>query len=204
MDSCMTRKNRSVFVQSVWAHRFIIFVVLWLSVGVMLDAQVLDDIEPSKEAMKEARAMTKAGWNVASNALTMEKQIEHRNQLQKIQMETDDDTSILRYVLGTAEATAQNASMARNKAVTLCKGRIAQSMQTAIQSLIKIKMKTVQISTTEAHSEEDILQIVTTLSEASLSQCQTICEFSMTGADGSVTVQLTLAADLKNAVLPNF
>ena len=150
---------------------------------------------PSKEAKKEAKSLMKEGWAPMQNGEPMEVQMERCYQLQSMLVDDGEGHPEPRYLIATAESKDKNAEIAQTKVRTLCEAQMAQSLQAVITSLIEHEVKTRQLSATEAQTEDEVKQRTEMMSKASLRQCKVVRHFIRKNADGSMSVQMTLALD---------
>ena len=150
---------------------------------------------PSKEAKKEAKALMKDGWSTVDNHILMEEQIERSFILQNMLMEDDKGSPVSRYIIVSAEAKDKNGEIAHTKARTLCEAQMVQSLQSTINSLIERELKTIQLSSSEARTEEEIRQQTELASKANLQSCMVLQHFIKRSKDGYIFVQMTMALD---------
>lgn len=177
----------------------IALVVAAFLVCMITDAQSLVSVPivPSKEAKKEAKKIEKEGWK-SMGRQSVEEQVERGFQLSSVLMEDEESGEHQnRYILTTAEAKDKDVEIAKTKARAYCEAQMAQSLKTTVTSLIEREVKTRQESATEAVTQEEIRMRAETISKASIQKCHIIRLLAKKNEDGTSSVQMVLALDLK-------
>lgn len=175
---------------------FILGVLLSLAC-VTMNAQE-EHLVPSKEAKKEAKVLSKEGWQTMESVMPMEEQIEYGFLLQNALMEDEDGETVSRYIVASAEGTDSKLEMAKMKARVACEAIITQSLQASIRALIDRKTKTRQHSATEAETDETTSKHSEAASRANLKNCVVVRHLKKKNGDGTFSVQLVLALDKKS------
>jgi len=106
------------------------------------------DLKAIKEARKEAKQMSKDGWDVAPGSLPLEKALEKS---WAMQLETDDK-GFRKYIDADGNAVAETKSAADIQALELAKLNLAGQLETEIAALIEASVANQQLTREEASS----------------------------------------------------
>ena len=106
------------------------------------------DEKATKEARKEAKKLTKEGWQVTPNGLPLEKQLNHSWQIRY----EYDENQLPKYLLGEAMSIGETYESAKAQALELAKQNLAGQIQTEIIALIETTLANNQLGAGEAAS----------------------------------------------------
>jgi len=101
-----------------------------------------------KSVKKEAKRLTKEGWNVKPGALPLEKQLE-RSFLMQYEY---DDNLFPKYIMGEASSVGENYDAAKTAATSLAITNLAGQIQTEVTALVENTVANKQLSAEEAAS----------------------------------------------------
>ena len=102
----------------------------------------------SKDARKEAKSLSKEGWQSAPGALPIERQLDRSYMMQQ---EFDDDM-FPKYLMGEGMSIAESYDAAKMQATELAKQNLAGQIQTEITALVENNVSNKQLSPDEAAS----------------------------------------------------
>lgn len=102
----------------------------------------------SKDARKEAKRLSKDGWQVPPGTLPLEKQLDR---VYLMQYEFDENM-YPKYILGDATSIGENYDAAKFQAMELAKVSLASQIETEVTGLIDTEMANMQLSAGEAAS----------------------------------------------------
>jgi len=102
----------------------------------------------TKEARKEAKKLTKAGWLVTPGTLSLEKQLDKSYQMQY----EYDENLFPKYLMGEAMSIGENYDAAKMQALELAKQNLAGQVQTEVTALIENTVANRQLGREEAAS----------------------------------------------------
>lgn len=102
----------------------------------------------SKAARKEAKKLTKEGWDTTPGALPLDKQLDKSYMMQY----EYDDTMFPKYIMGEAMSIAENYDAAKMQALELAKQNLAGQIQTEITALVENTVANKQLSAEQAAS----------------------------------------------------
>lgn len=147
--------------------KFILFITFGLIAGTTIttNAQSTKDIikerkalakqskaelneKASKAARKEAKKLSKEGWQSAPGALPIEKQLDRAYMMQ---MECDNDGFPM-YIVGEAMSIGENYDAAKMQASELAKQNLAGKIQEEVTALIENNVANKQLAADEAAS----------------------------------------------------
>ena len=100
----------------------------------------------SKAARKEAKKLSKAGWQCAPGALPLEKQLDRSYMMQ---MEFDGEM-FPKYIMAEAMSIGENYDAAKLQAIELAKQNLAGQIQTEVTALIENSVTNRQLSAEQA------------------------------------------------------
>jgi len=102
----------------------------------------------TKDARKEAKKLTKAGWLVTPGTLSLEKQLDKSYQMQY----EYDENLFPKYLMGEAMSIGENYDAAKMQALELAKQNLAGQVQTEVTALIENTVANRQLGREEAAS----------------------------------------------------
>lgn len=102
----------------------------------------------SKAARKEAKRLTKEGWQVAPGALPMEKQLDRSYNLQY----EIDEFLLPRYIMGEAISIGENYDAAKMQAIELARQALAGQIATEVTALVENTIANKQLTNEQAAS----------------------------------------------------
>lgn len=100
----------------------------------------------SKSARKEAKKLTKEGWQVAPGALPLDKQLDKSYQMQY----EYDSNAYPKYLFGEAMSIGQNYDGAKVQALELAKQNLAGQIQTEVTALVENTVANEQLEAEDA------------------------------------------------------
>ena len=95
----------------------------------------------SKDARKEAKSLSKEGWQSAPGALPIERQLDRSYMMQQ---EFDDDM-FPKYLMGEGMSIAESYDAAKMQATELAKQNLAGQIQTEITALVENNVSNKQL-----------------------------------------------------------
>jgi hypothetical protein len=102
----------------------------------------------SKSARKEAKKLTKEGWQASPGALPLDKQLDRSYNMQY----EYDESGYPKYIMGEAMSLGENYDAAKMQALELAKQNLAGQIQTEVTSLIENSVANKQMSAEQAAS----------------------------------------------------
>lgn len=107
-----------------------------------------------RSVKKEAKRLTKEGWNVKPGALPLEKQLE-RSYLMQYEY---DENLFPKYIMGEASSVGENYDAAKTAALSLAITNLAGQIQTEVTALVENTVANRQLSPEEAASIVETVQ----------------------------------------------
>lgn len=107
-----------------------------------------------RSVKKEAKRLTKEGWNVKPGALPLEKQLE-RSYLMQYEY---DENLFPKYIMGEASSVGENYDAAKTAALSLAITNLAGQIQTEVTALVENTVANRQLSAEEAASITETVQ----------------------------------------------
>lgn len=146
-------------------RKILLFVAILLLTGGSVQAQSVKELQKerrelakaskaelsqkaSKAARKEAKKLTKEGWDTTPGALPLDKQLDKSYMMQY----EYDDTMFPKYIMGEAMSIAENYDAAKMQALELAKQNLAGQIQTEITALVENTVANKQLSAEQAAS----------------------------------------------------
>jgi hypothetical protein len=102
----------------------------------------------SKAARKEAKTLSKAGWQTSPGALPIDKQLDKSYNMQY----EYDETGFPKFLMGEAMSIGENYDAAKMQALELAKQNLAGQIQTEVTELIENQVSNKQLSAEQAAS----------------------------------------------------
>lgn len=143
----------------------------------------------SKAARKEAKSLTKEGWDVAPGALPLEKQLDRSYMMQ---MEYDDNL-YPKYIMGEAMSTGENYDAAKMQALELAKQNLAGQIQTEITAIVENTVANKQLAAEEASSITESVMASKNLISQSIGRTLPVVECFRTNSKGNKEVLIRIA-----------
>ena len=128
----------------------------------------------SKAARKDAKKLSKEGWQTAPGALPLEKQLDKSYMMQ---MEYDDDM-YPKYLMGEAMSIGENYDAAKMQALELAKQNLAGQIQTEVTALIENSVANQQLANEEASSLTQSIMGAKNLISQSIGRTITVVTYS--------------------------
>lgn len=147
--------------------------------------------ELMKRAKKEAKRLTKEGWQVSAGSLPLEDQL-YRVYEKEFTM---SDSSFPKYIIGRSQATGSSLQGAKTQTSALSRIEIAEQINAEVAQLTEVSLGNNEISDEEATS------ITTTMTEAqqfvsaSLGRTINLLEIHRKLANGNYQFQMTVSYD---------
>ena len=154
------------------------------------------DKKASKAARKEAKSLTKEGWDVTPGTLPLEKQLDKSYQMQY----QTDDNGYPKFYMGEAMSTGENYDAAKMQAIELAKQNLAGQIQTEITALIENTVANKQLGPDEAASITESITASKNLISQSLGRVVTIveCYRTLTNKNKEVLVRIAYNVEMAN------
>lgn len=102
----------------------------------------------SKAARKEAKSLSKEGWQTSPGALPIDKQLDKSYNMQY----EYDETDFPKYLMGEAMSIGENYDAAKMQALELAKQNLAGQIQTEVTELIENQVSNKQLTAEQAAS----------------------------------------------------
>lgn len=175
-----------------------ILIVLMLLISVPAVCLTKEDVDKkaSKAARKEAKSLTKEGWDVTPGTLPLEKQLDKSYQMQY----QTDDNGYPKFYMGEAMSTGENYDAAKMQAIELAKQNLAGQIQTEITALIENTVANKQLGPDEAASITESITASKNLISQSLGRVVTIveCYRTLTNKNKEVLVRIAYNVEMAN------
>lgn len=175
-----------------------ILIVLMLLISVPAVCLTKEDVDKkaSKAARKEAKSLTREGWDVTPGTLPLEKQLDKSYQMQY----QTDDNGYPRFYMGEAMSTGENYDAAKMQAIELAKQNLAGQIQTEITALIENTVANKQLGPDEAASITESITASKNLISQSLGRVVTIveCYRTLTNKNKEVLVRIAYNVEMAN------
>ncbi|MCQ2256572.1 MAG: hypothetical protein MJZ41_01100 [Bacteroidaceae bacterium] len=149
----------------------------------------------SKDARKEAKRLTKEGWQAAPGALPMEKQLDKSYLMQQ---EYDEDL-FPKYLMGEAMSIGENYDAAKMQALELAKQNLAGQIQTEVTALIENTVANKQLQPEEAASVVQSVSAGKNLISQSIGRVLTVVEVYRTVSNKNKEVLVRIAYNAEMA-----
>jgi len=149
----------------------------------------------TKTARKEAKKLTKAGWQVVPGALPLEKQLDKSYLMQ---MEYDEDM-YPKYLMGEAMSIGENYDAAKMQALELAKQNLAGQIQTEVTALVENSVANQQLAAEQAASVTQSLMAAKNLISQSIGRTITVIELYRTKQNKNKEVLVRIAYNGKMA-----
>ena len=143
----------------------------------------------SKDARKEAKSLSKEGWQSAPGALPIERQLDRSYMMQQ---EFDDDM-FPKYLMGEGMSIAESYDAAKMQATELAKQNLAGQIQTEITALVENNVSNKQLSPDEATSVTQTVMGAKNFISQSIGRVITVVEVFRTKKNGNKEVLVRIA-----------
>ena len=143
----------------------------------------------SKDARKEAKSLSKEGWESAPGALPIERQLDRSYMMQQ---EFDDDM-FPKYLMGEGMSIAESYDAAKMQATELAKQNLAGQIQTEITALVENNVSNKQLSPDEAASVTQTVMGAKNFISQSIGRVITVVEVYRTKKNGNKEVLVRIA-----------
>lgn len=143
----------------------------------------------SKDARKEAKSLSREGWQSAPGALPIERQLDRSYMMQQ---EFDDDM-FPKYLMGEGMSIAESYDAAKMQATELAKQNLAGQIQTEITALVENNVSNKQLSPDEAASVTQTVMGAKNFISQSLGRVITVVEVFRTKKNGNKEVLVRIA-----------
>ena len=143
----------------------------------------------SKDARKEAKSLSKEGWQSAPGALPIERQLDRSYMMQQ---EFDDDM-FPKYLMGEGMSIAESYDAAKMQATELAKQNLAGQIQTEITALVENNVSNKQLSPDEAASITQTVMGAKNFISQSIGRVITVVEVFRTKKNGNKEVLVRIA-----------
>ena len=149
----------------------------------------------SKDARKEAKSLSKEGWQSAPGALPIERQLDRSYMMQQ---EYDDDM-FPKFLMGEAMSIAENYDGAKMQAMELAKQNLAGQIQTEITALVENSVANKQLAAEEAATVTQTVMGSKNLISQSIGRVITVVEVYRTKDNGNKEVLVRIAYNAQMA-----
>lgn len=143
----------------------------------------------SKDARKEAKSLSKEGWESTPGALPIERQLDRSYMMQQ---EFDDDM-FPKYLMGEGMSIAESYDAAKMQATELAKQNLAGQIQTEITALVENNVSNKQLSPDEAASVTQTVMGAKNFISQSIGRVITVVEVYRTKKNGNKEVLVRIA-----------
>ena len=143
----------------------------------------------SKDARKEAKSLSKEGWQSAPGALPIERQLDRSYMMQQ---EFDDDM-FPKYLMGEGMSIAESYDAAKMQATELAKQNLAGQIQTEITALVENNVSNKQLAPDEAASVTQTVMGAKNFISQSIGRVITVVEVFRTKKNGNKEVLVRIA-----------
>lgn len=150
----------------------------------------------SKAARKEAKKLTKEGWQVAPGQLPLEKQLDKSYNMYY----EYDEAGLPKYIIGDAMSPGATYDAAKMQALELAKTNLAGMIQSEVTALVESTVANEQITQEQASSVARTVQASKGLIVQRLGRTITVIECYRTLPNKTVQVRVTLAYNAKMAI----
>ena len=150
----------------------------------------------SKAARREAKQLTKDGWQVAPGQLPLEKQLDKAYSMYY----EYEESGLPKYIIGDAMSPGAVYDAAKMQALELAKTNLAGMIQTEVTALIESTVANEQITQEQAQSIARTVQASKNLIVQRLGRTFTVTECYRTLPNKTVQVRVTLAYNARMAV----
>lgn len=173
----------------------LIALMLLIAVPAVCLAKEDVDKKASKAARKEAKSLTKEGWDVTPGTLPLEKQLDKSYQMQY----QTDDNGYPKFYMGEAMSIGENYDAAKMQAIELAKQNLAGQIQTEITALVENTVANKQLGPDEAASITESVTASKNLISQSLGRTVTVVECYRTLANKNKEVLVRIAYNVEMA-----
>lgn len=149
-----------------------------------------------RAARKEARKMTKEGWEVPPGSLPLSKVLEN-TWLKQLMV---DEYGDVKYINADGNAVAESVSAGEMQAIELGKLQLAGLIQTNMASLITANIGNAQLSTQEAASVTEVIQSAKNIIAMELGYVDPSFKLHRSIGKDKVEVQVRLFYDTKQSL----
>lgn len=149
----------------------------------------------TKTARKEAKKLTKEGWQTAPGALPLEKQLDKSYLMQQ---EFDEDM-FPKYLMGEAMSIGENYDAAKMQALELAKQNLAGQIQTEVTALIENTVANNQLAAEEAASVTKMVSAAKNLISQRIGRVIPVVEVYRTLPNKNKEVRVYIAYNAKMA-----
>lgn len=148
----------------------------------------------SKIARKEAKKLTKQGWQIAPGAVPIEKQLDKSYMMQ---YEYEEDL-FPKYIMAEAMSVGENYDAAKMQAIELAKQNLAGQIQTEVTALIENTVANKQLEAEEAASVVQTISAAKNLISQSIGRTIPVVEVyrSLPNKNKEVLVRLAYSQEL--------
>lgn len=143
----------------------------------------------SKDARKEAKSLTKEGWQAAPGALPVERQLDRSYMMQQ---EFDDDM-FPKYLMGEGMSIGENYDGAKMQALELAKQNLAGQIQTEITALVENNVANKQLSADDAATVTQTVMGSKNFISQSIGRVINVVELYRTKKNGNKEVLVRIA-----------
>ena len=148
-----------------------------------------------KSAKKEAKRLTKEGWEPSAGAQPLENQL-----LKSYNMRDEtDDMGYPKYIIAEAQSIGQSYDAAKMQALELAKQNLAGQIQTEITSLVESSVSNNQLGGDEAASVVKTISASKNLISQSLGRVVPVMEYYRTLSNGNKEVVVSIAYNTDQA-----
>ena len=143
----------------------------------------------SKDARKEAKALTKEDWKAAPGALPLERQLDRSYMMQQ---EFDDDM-FPKYLMGEGMSIGENYDGAKMQALEPAQQNLAGQIQTEITALVESNVANKQLSADDAATVTQTVMGAKNFISQSIGRVITVVEVYRTKKNGNKEVLVRVA-----------
>ena len=151
-------------------------------------------MKASKIARKEAKKLTKQGWQIAPGAVPIDKQLDKSYMMQ---YEYDEDL-FPKYIMAEAMSIGENYDAAKMQALELVKQNLAGQIQTEVTALIENTVANKQLEAEEAASVVQTISAAKNLISQSIGRTIPVVEIyrSLPNKNKEVLVRIAYSQEM--------
>lgn len=150
----------------------------------------------SKTVKKEAKRLSKEGWQVVPGHLPLEKQLE---KLYSVQYEVDEDLNP-KYILGEAQSIGENFDAAKFQAIELAKIDLAGQVESEIVGIVETNIGNEQLSPEQASSITSTVAGIKDIVSQKIGRVVTVMEIMRVLPNKNKEVRVMIAYNSKTAI----
>lgn len=161
-----------------------------------INRELLND-KVAKDAKKQAKQYKKDGYQVPAGELSIEKQINNVMLKRQELMADEDGNATARFIIADGVAVGGTFNTARMAARANAQNEVATLLETQLVSAMQIKLDNQQTTSINATSVDKVHQRAKAITQAALTNAQTLLTIYKTLPNNNVEVHIQYAFDKK-------